>query len=340
MRVVRGSAPFNSSSVTRLTLPRHKDMPEKLVCVGAEGVETVKVLYNARERPVDRVRLVAEKLEKELQPDDLDFLRQQYLLIGTPCYGNTMTVPYSQSITQVQMVFLLLQIPMNLVHIGTESLIPRGRNGICAEFMGGTYTHLLFIDADIGGFGASDVIRMMLLRKPVLSAIYPLKRLNLDRIRGLVRQGGAEHLNDHQLLSLTNSYVYNQLPSAKVEDGGIVRVLDLPTGFMMLQKGAMERIRHLSEAYVNDVDAYDTPNSKGEFRNYFGCMVDKESGRYLSEDYAISRRFQEAGVDTYAIMNVTLSHSGTYTWNGRVGDAIVMSQPPFAREQLIKAMRL
>ncbi len=331
--------PFRADQLPDISLP-NPSMPKCLPCVTSEGSEIINVSVNGRLRPRNPVPLLVEDLKKKLSAEDQQYLKSTYTFVGTPCYGNTLTVAYSQAITQVQLVFMLMDIPINVVHIGTESLIPRGRNGMCAEFMGGPYTHLLFIDADIGNFSAVDVINMLLLRKPVVSAIYPLKRLNFDHLRQMIRSGEADRLNDAQLMSITNSYVYNPLPQSEVEPGGIVRVLDLPTGFMMIHKPALERIKHLAEPYVNDVSAYDTPQSKGEFHNYFGCTIDPKSGRFLSEDYAISRRFQEAGVETYAYMSVPLSHTGSYTWSGRVGDSVVMRQPMHVRQQLAKAMKL
>ena len=49
-----------------------------------------------------------------------------------------------------------------------ESLIQRGRNLLASQFMGGNYSHLMFIDADIK-FNPADILKMIEADKDIIN---------------------------------------------------------------------------------------------------------------------------------------------------------------------------
>jgi len=73
------------------------------------------------------------------------------ILIGTPCYNGAVTIQYVSSLLRLQQMFVQKGIEFSLAMLGSESLITRARNFIVSQFLGRPqFTHLLFIDADIG----------------------------------------------------------------------------------------------------------------------------------------------------------------------------------------------
>ena len=45
-------------------------------------------------------------------------------------------------------------------------------------------------------------------------------------------------------------------------------------------------------------------------------MVDPDSGRYLSEDYAFCRRWRDIGGKVFIDINSKLDHQGQHVWRG------------------------
>ena len=73
------------------------------------------------------------------------------LFVGTPCYGGMLTEDYLHGILELQNFCLENKIGLNIQTLGQESLITRARNTLVANFLDNeSFTHLLFIDADIG----------------------------------------------------------------------------------------------------------------------------------------------------------------------------------------------
>lgn len=51
---------------------------------------------------------------------------------------------------------------------------------------------------------------------------------------------------------------------------------------------------------------------------FFDCMVDPDSGRYLSEDYAFCRRWRDIGGKVWIDSQSKLQHLGQYNYVGDV----------------------
>ncbi len=72
------------------------------------------------------------------------------ILFGTPCYGGMMHTRYFMSVLRILPELDKMGIEYTFALPSSESLIPRARNKVVAEFIGRKdCTHLLFIDADI-----------------------------------------------------------------------------------------------------------------------------------------------------------------------------------------------
>lgn len=50
----------------------------------------------------------------------------------------------------------------------------------------------------------------------------------------------------------------------------------------------------------------------------FDCMIDPDSKRYLSEDYAFCRRWQSIGGKIWADIRTTLGHVGNLPFSGNM----------------------
>jgi hypothetical protein len=48
----------------------------------------------------------------------------------------------------------------------------------------------------------------------------------------------------------------------------------------------------------------------------FDCMIDPETGVYLSEDYAFCRRWRAIGGEIWLDLESKLTHTGSYSFRG------------------------
>ena len=97
--------------------------------------------------------------------------------IGTPCYGGQCFAGYVASLLQSQSHLAKLNPPIHLetCFLTNESLITRGRNTIVAKFLNDkSFTHLLFIDADIS-WHPTTIQKLVASDKDIVGACYPKK---------------------------------------------------------------------------------------------------------------------------------------------------------------------
>ncbi len=55
---------------------------------------------------------------------------------------------------------------------------------------------------------------------------------------------------------------------------------------------------------------------------FFDCMVDPDSGRYLSEDYAFCRRWRDMGGKIWVDLNCKLMHMGQHLFGGDLAESL------------------
>ena len=82
---------------------------------------------------------------------------------------------------------------------------------------------------------------------------------------------------------------------------------DFFNGFTVIPRDAMER---MCEHYKPTLQCKNDHQNRDfdEYCAIFDCMIDPDSKRYLSEDYAFCRRWQQMGGKIFADVNTTLGH--------------------------------
>jgi hypothetical protein len=198
-----------------------------------------------------------------------------------------------------------------------ESLVHRARNISVARFMqkATQATHFLFIDADVH-FEPEAVMRLLSSGHDVSCAVYPKKVIMWEQAAAAISSG--KDINKAAAALVMNfKYANSQVVN------GFVEVLDGPTGFLMIKREVIERM------YAQ----YPELNCKNDHQNrdfddycaVFDCMIDPVTRRYLSEDYAFCRRWQQMGGKIYADVTTTLGHVGNLRFIGKLEDRIKSS---------------
>jgi len=184
---------------------------------------------------------------------------------------------------------------------GNESLVTRARNLLTEKFMQSDCTHLLFIDADIS-FLPEAVMSMLEYDKDIMTSIYAKKTYRWDDAKNPERQS-------EPVIQRALDFNLNIKGTETIHDKRYARVLDSATGFMLIKRSVIERMKqaYKSLTCINDIQNV----AIQEYVALFECMIDPETRRYLSEDFAFCRRWQLLGGDIWADIGNVLGHEGS-----------------------------
>ena len=226
--------------------------------------------------------------------------------VCVPAYGCRLCIDMVACLLRLRYEGMRRGIPVTVRMVGNESLIPRARSMMAGDFLHNTKaTHMLFIDADIV-FNPEDVFEMLLADKDVVCGIYAKKAVDWERIHA--PQYASEPVCQRGI-DFNINFDSNDLRF----EGKFCRVLDAATGFMLIKRGTIATLadRFAFLTCVNDMPAGGMVDTLPRYVAIFDCMIDPESRRYLSEDYAFSRRVQWCGLEVWCMMTAATGHIGS-----------------------------
>jgi hypothetical protein len=235
------------------------------------------------------------------------------LVIGTPCFGGMVSQDYAMSLLQLQAASAKAGFDMATIMLGNDALITRGRSAIVAKFLDNTATtHLLFVDADIT-FQPEHVIRMLAFDKDFVAGFYPAKIIDWNQLAE--RFGKTGETLDEAGLVYVGSLCEGD--AFKVE-GGFATGVYAGTGFQLIKRGVFERmIAAYPETKYKALHAFPRPTQPSDnLYALFDCMIDPDTGVYLSEDYAFCRRWRAIGGEIWLDLNSKLTHTGAHSFHG------------------------
>lgn len=235
-----------------------------------------------------------------------------HIHLATPCYGGLVTQIYMQSVLRLMQHAAQSGFDLSLSMLGNDSLITRSRATLLARFLDlPEATHLLFIDADIG-FDPLQVERMLNADRDVAGGIYPLKCQDWNH--AAVARAAAGEPHDSAALS----YVGLPEAGAAPDEAGFVRATYAGTGFLMIKRAALLRLieAHPETRYSVTQSWPPRPASPHQYA-LFECMIEPETGIYLSEDYAFCRRWRDLGGAIWLDTRGSLTHSGACDFTGQ-----------------------
>ena len=258
---------------------------------------------------------------------DVGELRKRKILVTTPMYGGMCGGQYTKSTADLAKLAMQYQMTIDFFYLFNESLITRARNYCADEFLRNTnYTHLMFIDSDIG-FDPHDVLSLAALADPegdkdILCGPYPKKTISWEKIKLAVDKGFVDE-NPQNLGKYVGDFVFNPVQGAtEIAIEEPCEVMEGGTGFMMIQRKTFEKY---AEAYPELMYVPDHVRSEHfdgtrEIMCYFDALIDPKSKRYLSEDYMFCQWAREIGLKVWMCPWMQLGHTGTYTFAGSLGD--------------------
>jgi hypothetical protein len=245
-------------------------------------------------------------------------MQKANLFIATPCYDGNVHSAYVLSLLALQRLLLENRIGYD-VCLHSDSLITRARNFIAERFLRQPeYTHLLFIDADIS-FDPMTVLRFLDFDKDVIAGIYPIKDLNIHKLRRLP-------IDDDRAAEAA-CYHYSspiQMDDDTMPQNGFVQVDYAASGFMMIKRQSLEAMaaRYPDLKYREDF----TGPGLEECYGFFNTMI--YEGHFLPEDYSFCKRWRDIGGEVWGDMVSRFDHIGKFVYSGHAAAAVLKALDP------------
>jgi hypothetical protein len=243
---------------------------------------------------------------------------QPSILLATPCFGGVVSQSYMLSVIRLMRHAKTAGFEVSLSMVSYDALISRARSTLLAAFLDNpSATHVLFVDADIS-FEPQQVERLLRFDKDFAGALYPLKSMDWDLIPQRCVEGGQS------VQQAALSYVGTFLPEAeRKQEGDFATGLYVGGGFQLIRRNALQKmIAAYPETHFNSVHSLpmsgarrDTVRSSNLFA-LFDCIIDPETGVYLSEDYSFCLRWRKTGGEIWIDGASKLTHTGPYDFVG------------------------
>ena len=237
------------------------------------------------------------------------------LFISTPCYDAMMTMQYTMSILNLNVLLCENNIEYVIDFVGNESLIPRARNNSLSKFIDSNFTHMLFIDSDIE-FPAQAVLDLIKFDKDVVCCAYSRKSYNWNKfMHSITSEPNSNESLDSRGLDFTFNVMTDKNNNViKSKDKNFVKVKHASTGFMMIKR---EIVNKLCKKHTELTIKTDGLNKEDKLIcGLFCCMIKDKT--YLSEDYSFCERVNEIGGEVWINTKHNLNHIGKHVFKSDI----------------------
>lgn len=259
------------------------------------------------------------------------------LFIATPAYGGQITTQYMQGLLHLVRSLDASGLQHVVHHMFNESLITRARNRLVAAFLRTDCTHLLFIDADVG-FTARDVKYLVESDLEVVCGCYPMKAIGWQNVADAVKADKAidqlRFAGARYAVNLTAQGTNGAQVDVHQRAGAeFLEVLDAATGFLLIKRDVIERFIAAYKTRIEYLADYEPDIGQTHHMVFQAdrdpvALAKGEPARYLSEDYWFSRMWQMMGGKIFLCLGAQLTHTGAYTFEGRVRDLLLLEEQP------------
>jgi glycosyltransferase involved in cell wall biosynthesis len=211
------------------------------------------------------------------------------VMIGTPCYDGRIDTWFADSLLNTDRLARELGIQVDPVYICFDSLIQRARNTIFQLAYDGKYDDLFFIDSDTE-WKPEWFFRLLNRPEPMVGA-------------ALIKKSD----NEAYTIKLVDKKLnYSQ-------DRKLIQVDGIGTGFLKINRFALEKIWEISDKYMSDGKG----DRKGQMiEQRMVCDVKVIDGDLVSEDFIISEKWKSLGFKCWIDPTITINHNGNKKYIG------------------------
>jgi len=206
----------------------------------------------------------------------------QKVLIGTPSYDGRIDVWFANSLVATVKEAEKKGIHVHAIYTSYDSLVQRARNDLVRLALDGGYDTLFFIDSDVE-WEPEWFFRLLERPEPIVGG-------------ALVKKFDEE---GYTVKILNKTLKYS-------EDKKLLEVDGVGTGFLKVDKFALEELWLASDPYTHD-----SINQ----RMIFNLLID-DDGDLISEDYVMCKKWQNLGYKVWLDPTITCNHIGIKKFKG------------------------
>lgn len=218
------------------------------------------------------------------------------ILVATPSYSGEVHYRYVESLTAAWVYCLAHNVELE-VRFATGALIQYSRNQLLREFLQGDFTHILWLDADVG-FDPRAIIQLLDHDKDVVGGVYPMKCMPIQ---------------------------WPYCPKPGEDTKKLHRADVLPGGFKLCSRKAMQAVADVAPLYLHHLDgfSYETPH-------VFDLVL--EGTNLLGEDVVLCKKLQKLGFELWCDPDINFRHVGLHQWAGNLRVAYERGPAPLPIE--------
>ena len=236
--------------------------------------------------------------------------------IATPTYDGNVTYEYLHSIRALESDFRKNQIENTLTTlVGTT--LAFARNTFASIVMNDkSYTHLLFVDADMG-FMPQAVMKLIRSGHAVTGCIYPTRQLNPVKFHAASRSMNSPEQAELAAVDYVAAAALQRNDRGQyVIQDGFVRARAIGMGITLIRREALEELAQKLPELVSssDKDRFYARSVKGPVLQCFANIF--EDGVLSSEDASFCKRWIRCGGEIWALIDETVVHVGRYQFRG------------------------
>jgi hypothetical protein len=241
------------------------------------------------------------------------------ILIATPTYDGSVRKEYMRSFIELTSYLDLQKIEWELF-LEPATLLHVMRSVMASKALAEGFTHILFIDADIG-FAVSAVKKLINAKKAIIGCAYPYRTIPLHE------DVKTKDISFMKAISQILPYAVKFAPETTTINvkNGICQVAGIGTGLLLISKEALQTMVDAKcvEKYKNSFPYNQW--FKGDV--YYGFFEHVSiDGVHLGEDYSFCHRWSKhCNGEIYAVIDEAIMHIGPLPVLGRYIDRIKSS---------------
>ncbi len=239
------------------------------------------------------------------------------ILIATPTAEGHVTTRHCESVTRLCVELAKQDIACDYATL-TWSDLEMARNVLSSRALARGFTHILFVDSDMG-FRPEAVARLMAQQQPIVGAVYAQKNLDLLALINAAASADKNEANWQRRL-ISRQAVFTGTPFevdgiAQIElRQGFAKFLAIGMGLALIACEALKTMverktaaeqRHKISAHEIDYPVY----------GFFNRLHD-QAGNLMSEDVSFCMRWRQCGGEILAMLDEPIFHVGQHNFIG------------------------
>ena len=254
------------------------------------------------------------------------------ILIATPAYTGMVTTNYLTSL--LQLTGQLKNVDFSIQYTD-YSLICKQRNFFLSRLLLEDFTHLLFIDADMG-YSPEAIQSLIDFNQPITACAYPTRTMDWSDMQQAAREHNTlDQAKAHGLKFVCESDLNASVIKNLTNDGKqltlrankFINCTQSGTGLMLIQKTVAEQMKEqFPELWCTQPqNPYPAFGKLDGILQVFEAMQN-EHGQFISEDFSFCKRWVEGcGGEIWVNIKDPIVHSGKMTFQSAFLDRFVAS---------------